>query len=341
MTNFETNRQARQFRKWIQEHAGREVPAWALKAAIDFFLEQGRAGSEDVEPCVDHARSFQASYEKGVALSSPPGLLIASSKLAQAIQPDVEKLRQQLFGKAKPRFRTLPAAARWIQAESRKQSKPVAQRKRKRGRKIWKEIQIKLTEWENLMRCPTRPPAQTPLTLSYPANGWVLRAVALPGTRLAILALAAKEMAKETTFSEHAVVAYILSGIRPLFPSIRHNVRLELPARQSWVSIELHSSMVTATQFRKLYEQLRAKLNAHRKKPLTGKHVALISLVDSLGGEPNPRDKARGTRNEFWGKVLRKWNAKHPKWNCQTWRALELAYRRFQWRSAPKDNAKL
>src|SRR5688500_17377219 len=93
----------------------------------------------------------QATSEIQLCPSRPP-LLIASNQLAEAIRPDVESLRKELFGHTKAPFKTLRAAVRWIKAQAELQPEEAPDVSR-RIRMIRKKIYQKIGEWEDIVQC--------------------------------------------------------------------------------------------------------------------------------------------------------------------------------------------
>ena len=100
-----------------------EVSQTALDTAIAYFVSVHRTNQSDVNECINLAGRIDTAYpaakDNGHSPTKrltplTPGLLARSDSLTALITPDVEQLRQELFGSPQPPFNSYEDAAEWI-----------------------------------------------------------------------------------------------------------------------------------------------------------------------------------------------------------------------------------
>ena len=91
--------------------------------------------------------------------------------------------------------------------------------------------------------------------------------------------------------------------------------------------MEVFSRDLTLPQLRQLHRRMRAEVGVERAKPLTRKHQALLEVVQRRKREGV--GKAKQTAKSFWQGVQQEWNDAHPNEQYQTWRGLEVLWRRI------------
>ena len=91
--------------------------------------------------------------------------------------------------------------------------------------------------------------------------------------------------------------------------------------------MEVFSRDLTLPQLRQLHRRMRGEVGAERAKPLTRKHQAVLEVVQRRKREGV--GKAKQTAKAFWQGVQQEWNAAHPNEQYQTWRGLEVLWRRI------------
>lgn len=325
------------FRRAIADYAGRAVPPWALDVVVECFEQWGMIRPDAIEQGAKLAQRIALGSERsGLALPLTPGLLLDSGRLTETIRPQVEQVRREVFGTTAAPFRSLGMAARWIEETARRQPR-ASLRDRKQAKALEAEVLERLPRLGRLLRCWIRSFSYEVLGVPYakPGAEWVHRVSAVPGSPLARLAEAARDLAGATGFSPVAIVAFILVGLEPLLPPARltaHHVfpgaaaKVWVPPRR-WVTVDFLGRDLTFGQLRQLHRRIREGVGAVGRKRVTPAHQALLELVRQLGGEP--QHGPRGSKRAFWEKVRAEWNQKHPERRYQTWRGPEMAYRRL------------
>jgi len=325
-----------EFRRSVRKQAG-GTPRWALDAACNHHVEGRHTDHADVAGCRVLAERFAVSHAEGAAGGFAPGLLVASDHLIDAITPEVDRVRREVFRTTAPSFPSLARATAWIRGEAKK--RPVAtQAARHQSRKLMEKAVGLADEAARLVHAWATVPGWHVIPLAYATPGAeaVTRLPTWRGSKLSQLAAAARDLAHSTGFSEAAVVAYILAGIRPVLPVARLTTSIRSTrgiGASRWVTVELHSAM-TPREFLKLYDRVRAELGVRPyAKPLTSVHQALREAVKTLGGEP-----ARGSgRTAFWERVRTLMNQQHGT-KYTTWRGPAMRYQRLTERLKSETN---
>jgi hypothetical protein len=287
----------------------------ACECAIGFFVKQGQTHLCDVNTCIELAGRVDVmlarspSYNEGPAVRLcpiTPGQIVISARLAEAIKPRVDAVRNELFGATYPPFSSYEDGIAWL----------------------------KTVEEESLTSAKAstlRLKGELPISYSIPGKEWS-ELISVPrGSRLVPLAQASREMAQITGFSQASVVVYILAGIAPLLPSVRIHTRPnwneEFQICRIQVQVEFNSPDVSYDQFRRLYGMLRHTWNVAKEKRLTERDYRILAIVERLGGEPREGQAA------FWRKAQQLWNAeekgKNPPLDHKDWRTTQTKYRRL------------
>ncbi len=331
--------QAEEFRHLVKENAFGDEPAWALDAAAEHFIANGLADRDHVMECVALARrsaAKQKEQEQAEGRRGLPGVSLTSEALAEAIRPRVEQTRRTLFNIPRPPFRSVNAAARWVESESPRPRR-LTPRDLKRAEALFLEGEAKLREYQGLVRREVRI-TERPRALPYlkpgrrPTRGQSLEEVQVtvgPETTLAELERASRQLAEATGFRQIEIVMHLLTGVPLSLPaptlSTTYRRLGERPIRRRSTVIETFSPAPTLAEFSALQRALRDALQAKRLRPLTAADGEFLGFVQRRCGEA-----AAQTQRAFWEGARVEWNRTHPSHRYSTWRGLEMRYDRLK-----------
>lgn len=107
-------------------------------------------------------------------------------------------------------------------------------------------------------------------------------------------------------WSEHAAVAYVLSGELPASRNATVSVWRGLYPAAAQIELVLSANM-TDKQVGELYHEVRSELRGAFERGMNEKHLALTLFIDEL------RDSGLG-----WKELHRGWNERHPDWAYET-----------------------
>jgi hypothetical protein len=329
-----------QFRRRVYKEAeGTGVPRHFVTTAIDTFLSDGRREESDVLRCRRQAQSLFVNLtgsKEAEARLGGPNIEIDSGEMIKHMTPEVERLRRKLFNEPKAPFPSLGRAAEWIENTAAERT-PRSEADRILARQLQAEILQKIQCLRRISNVHLAL-SHTVNVLRYvkPDSAWESNVTALPESALDDLAKSSESLANSTGFSAAGIVAYILVGIPPVLPFARISLPSHLSNigsgddernfRRVHVRLELNSTDITRKQFRRLYEVVRSTARMKHRKPLAQRHLALLKLIETLGGVPTKR----GALTPFWRSARKTWNDAHPDWRLKTPDALRLAYKRLQ-----------
>lgn len=116
------------------------------QVAIHFFVDQGWTQQSDIASCIELAGRIEACWNgsqqnsgtpEGVRLASlTPGILAISDCLIKQITPDVEQVRQELFGNTEAPFSSYEAIEEWLEQMGQRQHYTVRHEKTEKNGKI-------------------------------------------------------------------------------------------------------------------------------------------------------------------------------------------------------------
>ncbi len=283
-------------------------------AAANFFIEQGWTQPSRYFPlCIQLAGRFeqqgsQSSGEEDHSARLSPAQLLVSDKLAAWIRPDVEPLRQELFGQRHAPFSSLAEAADWIEQMARVSQFAPAHRQEVEA---WvHEILQRINAYSRLGQGEEMAVAfsSSRKTLEYgtPGEKWA-RIVALAhGSPLIPLERACHQMTQATGFQQRALLAYILLDIAPLLPWPRVESSQWLgslpkagPSSRREVTVTFFHPDMTAAQWRDVRFQVRQAFSSTKHKALSEQDQQFLRIIEDMGGLP-PKGKGR---TAFWEAV--------------------------------------
>jgi hypothetical protein len=155
---------------------------------------------------------------------------------------------------------------------------------------------------------------------------------ALKGTTQEVLInQAIEEITTATRFSQAAIAAYIVTGIKPFVSSAEIRVQgitCQMPTggefARTQATIEINWGDMSFERFKYMHREVRKALGIQKVKGLTDRDQRLLDLVKRLGGEPSQG------KSSFWERVRKEWNSAVGSTEYRTWRGLEMKYRRLQ-----------
>jgi hypothetical protein len=257
----------------------------------------------------------------------PPGPQewLTSAELVRTVAPSVKGIREELFGSAKPPFRTLTAAVRWIEQPAHRQRPGEG-----RDEEALRRIAEFTAEMKELTGRSYSVRLENPV-LSYVKSGepWIRRMGCAPGSRLARLASVSQAVAKATGWPEGQVVTHILTGRQPTSPLATIKKReggATLPAGEHLghkaVVVTFEAPELNESQWRRLRQKVRQSWNAGRRKALTEKDKVVWKAVQRCGGVPETG------RTAFWEQVRE--DCERQGVYYSNWRGPYMQYKRFR-----------
>lgn len=326
-----------QFRQWIKEYGFGKLPREALDRAVEDYKKKGKANRDRVAECVEYARGLAASQGGNETIGNvTPAAIVVSNQLTQAVEPEVVRIREEIFRKRTAPFNSLSDAARWIGETGRQEPKPSA-RDQKRAKVIESEVMARRRDLKRLLRTDVVfEYRKTVLAHISPSEGCVVVAPAAPGSPLARLAGVAQDISKATGFAEAAIVAFVTVGIPPFLPIARISSHTVFPGQgaivgvpTSWVTVTVFARDLTFEQLRQIYRKIREATGLRGRKRINARHQVLIETVRKLGGAPRRGSRTWGQVTEFWEEVRAQVNREYPKDLFPSWRAARMMYRRL------------
>lgn len=326
-------------RRVIAQGEAAGLPRRALDEAVRYF--QGRPALEtaDIAECLRLARQLAPSAPDDA--ETWPGLVLQGEQLVEALAPQVVSLRKQMFGAARAPFRSLAAAAAWVERNDWHRTVdalPARARQeyhaaRQEGhRLLWQEGRALMARAAKLLQAGVRGASTETTFLAYacPGTRWVHRVAADRPSPLYPLAAAVARWAEYSGFAEAALTAWVLVGTRPRLPVVRVSRSPRwaagLPPTRV-VTLSFFGPGVTPATWRRLYETVREALGEiPYGKPVTEKHVQLVQLVQQLGGVP--QGGARGGVVAFWERVRRQYRRRDGT-PYRSWRGPMMLYRQL------------
>jgi hypothetical protein len=312
---------AKAFRAAVNRARPSGVSQAGQDAAIEYFVKTlSQTAQSDVPNCVQlagqfdmwHASAQDAGQSSSKRLSPlTRGTLARGEELTTRITPDVEQLRQELFGSSQVPFGSVEEAAAWIR-KAWKQQYDYSPEERQRLQELEKQIYTLSREWSRLKGASTTGYPGQPRYLRYIAreNG-ELREIWDPvrgGFPLARLEAMSQCLAGITGFRPSSVVMYILTGTKPLLTPVQLDFMGYGDERLRGVqtTIVLHTPDVTDEQLREIRREIRAHWGVPRTKRLSEANSRLLAFVKDRGSVPT----ARGKNKAFWEKAYPEWRVR-------------------------------
>jgi len=309
-----------------------------IRPAIKFhrlkkdFKEWEKAGKKEVDIAMKILKSawamrsmkeekWEEEWEKGIDTFPIEFTISQEFYIKKFIKPEVEKLRESIFGRKTPPFSTLEEAVEWIEATHKKEKENWQKTRKNRDVNLLEELRrlsrlsgkmIKLKAY--ILRYP------------HPKKGTGLISVVQGGT-LYKLQSETERLAKATFYNQATLVAYTLLDCEFLPPSIRWTQHLHYPLQIPALELEIPRP-ITKKEWDKLYSKV-VKPTFQGEKT-SSNEIRLYRLIERLGGVP---EKGKG-RMKFWEKVCEEWKRQYPESGAfPTPDSMRMAYKR---KIAPK-----
>jgi hypothetical protein len=312
---------ARTFKKEMVAKKTPGVSREALDVMIERYIAEGKAEKRYIPDCIMDAAALDLeSLSEGDDCFHllARGLPAAQGELlVKQVEPWVESIRQELFGKEAPPFKSdetgYKKAVRWIKQEAEKQPKP-SKKESERSRELDREIMDRLQKKTRLTRQHTRFEYRA-LILPYAdlPDRWVKKLSVTIDKPLGPLADASEKIAETTGFRQHMVVAWILAGIRPALPG----ARLYTPVSPTWTMtpageiftrrarIDIFSPDMKPSEIVELYKKAQDHL---RPLHLSTRNRALLEVMEKFGDLEDGQEK-----RDYWEAVRKAYNDRKPK----------------------------
>jgi len=271
-------------------------------------------------------KEWEEEWGKGID-PLPIGFTISQKlHIKKFIKPEVEKLRESIFGRKTPPFSTLEEAVEWIEATHKKEQENWQKTRKDRDVNLRKELKrlSRLFNTEIGIKASI-------LRYPHPKKGTGLIPVVQGGT-LYKLQSKTEKLAKATFYNQATLVAYTLLDCELLPPRIRwtqhlHHRTQPIPA----LTLEIPRP-ITKKKWDKLYYEV---VNpTFRGGEIPPKYEELYRLIKRLGGVP---EKGKGMM-KFWEKVCEEWKRQYPESRAfPTPDSVRMAYKR---KIAPHEEKK-
>ena len=308
---------ARKFKREVLEKAPPGISREAQDAAVESFLVEGKHEKYHLSDCIQAAAALDLEtlpdkknedpfYQLAQVLPAAQGEL-----LVKQVEPWIESIRRELFGKETPPFKSYKSAVRWIKQEAEKQPKP-SKKDLARLRELDSEITDKLQEVTRLSHQYARFEKRA-LIIPYAdlPDRWVKKLYVTRDKPLGPLADESEKIAEKTGFRQVAVVAWILAGRRPALPGAQletgFNMAMtpagEITTRRA--AIDIFSPDLKPSEIIELYKKAQAYL---RPLHLSARNRALLGVIQELGDLKDIQEK-----RDYWEAVCNEYNRRKPK----------------------------
>jgi hypothetical protein len=338
------------------QDAGRELPAIAIKEAIDFFLDTygGPYSEAQKRQAVLLAGRFAAlrATEQSSDGKDSLNLMLSQSVtgseiLCDVLEPDIVQIRHGILGPGSVPFSNDAAAIKWIEDQrppSTKKSWPFSTelrdiQKSAEAQRKFRELKMQIEALTGFEIHYTRrfysypdflqdvPITQMPNTrriYSSPdffQNVPITQIPIIPGRgdKLHILTLACHKIADSYGFNAALVSWWVLRGLRPILPRVVIS-RVGRPIGPPATMLTING--VSNLTWREAWEAFQniQKVTGIIKKGQDVHHYKIRQFVESRGGIP-----AHGSKTKFWESIrldIQKEFGKAPR----TWQAIRKSY---------------
>lgn len=259
-----------------------------------------------------------------VLLKFNPETAIITDMLISEISPIAEEIRARLFSDQKPPFpEDIIKAMNWIHNESKCIPQEIVRKLQqtpgsKRIELIRNTIPAYIDRKAKLLPGQMISIKFEPLTIPYRDSDGIRKHVQIfKGTKLFFLAETVRQLVENTGFSQDSLITFILTGIKPYFPSIKVKTGMK---RFGYVQVEFHRGM-DYEEFLFLHRKLKRLFQ--RKKTLNENHLDIFRLVSLKGGIP------KKNKTKFWYDLLNEWNEAHPNDTYSNPNSLRITYNRI------------
>lgn len=288
--------------------SARDISSAAVGNAIDHHHEIGKFRRQDVPAAVALARRFDvatlqeeaAGHKNLNTISTDVETAAISLLLTEKIKPEVEKLRIRIFGKSDPPFPDYEDAVDWIERECHKGKPELSASEMARYDKEYnKELSAFADRWSAVFGYrETIQPERPGLRYAHLGLKRVIKVGYWTDSRIGALHDFAERASKRTGFPEHAVVAYLLSGIEPFIPDVSMSwPTMLLTEGLPEITVTFRRVNIRELDFRKAYSFVKEKLGGKRPNSLKAKDLAIIKAIRELGGIPPVK------KGKFWVRV--------------------------------------
>jgi len=238
--------------------------------------------------------------------------LRATREIVTALEPHMGEFRQVLFGRPEPPFKSLQAAAAWIEGHSAKRG---SEAYIEEDRRYQTEVRPRLDEMNRTDRWLTY--GAFPTEVEYwDGRDLTTRRRSVPKDDLLAVILGSLQLVVErTTLPLPVLLAWVLAGVRPgdrergadgravTFPGLGVLSRQRLLTTNTapdidQVIITVDARELTDRNLRRIRQWAQRLIRPRR---LTGRQQQAVEVVQQLGGPPRPRyDRA------FWQRAAQR-----------------------------------
>jgi hypothetical protein len=333
-----------EFKQEVRKQAGPWLSEPSLHCAVDACVKEGHTHKTHVDGCLKLAELLDYNFRSRCAASSasvplddqaPTGLVISSAYRVQQIRPQVESVRQTLFGSVDPPFTSPEEAVVWLEQNDPAQQPPRSQELRRHLTRRKREIQTQIDEWEDATGLDWRghsdtrflvyeKPGETGLRrirLQDPDLGVKYPAIASP---LARLDRATQKIAEATGFEESKLIHYILVGEAPTLPHSRQSVKYLSRSNISRVevSFDFFTRDISYEGRQEAVRNAKKVLNTTNRNLFSSHEEHLVGLVEQFGEPPAGRGNG-GTA--YWERIRQEYVRPNGK-RYKDWRGIKRKY---------------
>lgn len=282
------------FRRQVETQA-KDVPRHLLDWSIDHHIREGKTEKWDVRDCIvlaGDAAAIGAKAPQAPLEEFDAAATYASSRIAETIAPEVERVRSKLFdGLVTAPFPSHEDAVTWL--EGLKNERTAEQKER--ARKIFSEWadDPRRAKVEDLTGNEVLVTLQAHMIPYVALDGsHVTHAVVDHASRFVELEHVARRLAGSTGFDEARMVLHILCGAPLVLPSIRITKSVRFGSGSDTVRVDFNSPDVTHAQIARVLTRVRGawgKAGRNRMKP---EDARFLQIVEELEGVPESGKKA-------------------------------------------------
>ena len=313
------------FRRRVESAAAHLGPV-ARNKAIKHHEAQGNTENRHVTECVELAGLFEpllttTTDDSSESVASDAATSLKGAEHLERIHPEVERVREELFGSIEPHFSSCAAATEWLgslRVREDRSADELARAQRLHAEWLADPRRHEVEEITGVQSLVTLQAHTIPYVA--PDGTHVTHAVVSHGSPFVKLETVSKHLANSTGFIRAAVVMHILCDYELALPSVR-TTKVLTNGRRIF-RVEFNSPDITKAQMMDLLRRVRDFWGRAGGRRLSEKDVRFLNLIEKEGGVPDSGRKA------FFGKISDTCTAKKiGNYKNSGWRG---SYRRWQ-----------
>jgi hypothetical protein len=291
----------------VRSAAPPALPRPVIELAIDNFVKLGRAEQQYVADCIHLAGQIvevakaEAPPAQSVGifdLAREPDSVVLEEALFEHLETDVIEVRREMFGGPETPFSDYALAVEWIERESAADRKRVPLSNSGEFPKTINRLRKLLDKMSDAIGRPVSASIETPVLRYVKPGSGILGIKVKLGSKLLLLLAFAQSGESRYGFTEYALIAYALAGIRPQLARITVATEISSSLKLPKTTITILARRPSWNDLRRAYRLIREESKRKRARRFDEEDEALFSAIRKHGGVPW-RKGAQG----FWQRV--------------------------------------